>query len=551
MFYIILSIAIAIICIYLISKKVHKIRTKKLKQKLLSSWSKSSNIEYLENDFKYISGYFQSEFNNGEFYIDDTTWNDIGMEDVFKKMNNTSSFVGESYLYYLLKKPEFQSQLLDNRRILIDLFSKDKTLRTNIQISLLKLGRDRLISVFDFVSLKRKGKLWQSILYRILSLFALLSLSVVAYDRTLGLKLVVIAFITNLLVYYISMIKIGLDLKVINNIAHLINCCKEISNNNNVEIKEYTDRLSSLYKKVKHINKKTLTVSYNNQNELAQYVKIFLLTEIVNYHKITKSIFEFKEEIMEIYSMLGELDALVSVASYRDSLNYYSIPKLSNTNKPYLNIKDVYHPLIDDPVSNSIDTKKSVLITGSNASGKSTFLKSVTINALLAQTISLSLSKYHESSYFKILTSMALSDNISKGESYYIAEIKSIKRIVDSLSTDIPTLCFVDEVLRGTNTIERISASSKILEYLSNNNCLCFTATHDIELALILKDSFNNYHFKEEFINNNIHFDYKLYIGKSQTRNAIKLLKVIGFDNDIIESAEKLAKKYELTGIWS
>lgn len=550
MFYIALSITIIIGCVYFVSKQVQKTRTKKLKERLLLSWSKNSDIEYKENDFKYISRYFQSKFNNDDFYIDDITWNDIGMEDVFKKMNNTSSFVGESYLYYMLRKPEFKLELLDNRRVLIDLFSKDSVLRTNIQISLLKLGRDRFIDVVDYVSSKSKGKLWQSILYRILSIFALLSLSVIAYDVALGSKLLVAAFIINLLVYHIAMIKIGVDLKVINNIAQLINCCKEISKHSNIEIKEHADKLSDLYQKVKNINNKTLTVAYNNQNELAQYIKIFLLTEIVNYHKITKSIFEFKKEIMEIYSVLGELDALISVASYRDSLSYYSIPKLSNSNKPYLNIKNMYHPLIDDTVANSVDARKSVLITGSNASGKSTFLKSVTINALLAQTISLSLSKYHESSYFKILTSMALSDNIFKGESYYIAEIKSIKRIVDSLSADIPTLCFVDEVLRGTNTVERISASSKILEYLSSSNCLCFTATHDIELASILKDRFNNYHFKEEFIDNNIHFDYKLYSGKSQTRNAIKLLKVIGFDDDIIESAEKLARQYDLTGTW-
>lgn len=550
MFYIILSIAIIILFVFLILKKVNKIKTRKIIQKLISSWGKSSNLKYKQDDFKYISKYFQNKSNSNDFYIDDTTWNDLDMESIFKKINRTISFVGESFLYYLLRKPEFKPEILESRHVIVDLFSKNETLRTDIQKSLLKLGRDRSINITDYLDFKTQGKVWKTVLYRLLSLFALISLSITSYDKELGIKLMLTAFIINLLVYHLAMLKIGTDLKVINNIANLINCCNEISIHDNPEIKEYTNKLKKLYKKVKSINNKTLSVAYNNNNELMQYVKIFLLTEIVNYNKITKFILKFKKEILEIYSILGEIDALISVASYRDSLKYYSIPKLSDTKDPFLNIENVYHPLINKPVSNSIHSTKSVLVTGSNASGKSTFLKSVAINAILAQTINISMSKSHESSYFKVLTSMALTDDISKGESYYIVEIKSIKRIIDNLNPYIPMLCFVDEVLRGTNTIERISASSKILEYLANDNCICFTATHDIELTSILKNDFNNYHFKEEFVDDKIFFDYKLYSGKSQTRNAIKLLKVIGFDDDIIKNAEKLSRNYELTGKW-
>ncbi|AFS78054.1 DNA mismatch repair protein MutS [Gottschalkia acidurici 9a] len=550
MIYVILSISIIILSFFLIYKKFQSIKRKKLHDELLTNWGKTPNVKYKDNDFKYISSYFKSKLNNNDFYIDDITWNDIGMDDVFKRINNTSSFVGENYLYYILRKPDFNDSLLKNRCIFIDLFSKDEDLRINLQKSLRKLGKDRLISILDYVFSKEKHILWQSILYRVLSLFAIFALIVTAYDWTIGVKLLVLAFIVNSMVYYIVMSKIGHDLKIINSIIKLINCSREIYSIKDTRIKKYADKLSNLYEKVKSINNATLNVSYNNQNELSQYIKILLLSEIVNYNKVSKAISKFKEEIIEVYSIIGELDALISIASYKDSLSYYSIPKLSNSINPHLNIKDIYHPLIDNPVSNSIDTLNSVLITGSNASGKSTFLKTVAINSILAQTINISLSRKHESNYFKTLTSMALSDNILKGESYYIVEIKSIKRIIDNLNDDIPTLCFVDEVLRGTNTIERIAASSKILEYLSKNNALCFAATHDIELASILKNEFNNYHFREEFIDNHIAFDYKLYHGKSQTKNAIKLLSVIGFNDDIIENAEATAKNYELTGSW-
>lgn len=544
-----LAIIVATLCALLIFKKIQNIRVKRLDKQLLENWGKSSDIDYRERDLSYISDYFKSKLNS-DFYIDDITWSDIDMNSVFKKMNNTSSFIGESLLYDFLRKPKFKKELLDNRGALIDIFSKDSSLRVNVQKSLLKLGRDRTISIIDYVSLKEKSNVWKSVIYRGLSLFAIISLSLIAYDSILGFKLVFTAFIINIAAYYLAMMKISSDLKVINSIANLVNCCREVSKYESSELREYTDKLSELYDKVKSINSKTLTVSYSNQNELVQYIKILFLTEVVNYNRISREISKFKNEIMDIYKLLGELDALISISSYRDGLDYYSTPEISKSETPYLNIQDAYHPLVENPVSNSIDTSNSVLITGSNASGKSTFLKTLAINSILAHTVNLSLSKHHSSSYFKTLTSMALSDDIFKGESYYIVEIKSIKRILGSIRDDVPTLCLVDEILKGTNTIERISASSKILEELSSSNCLCFTATHDIELASILKNHFDSYHFKEEFKDNRIVFDYKIYSGKSRTRNAIKLLKVMGFDDSIIEDASILARNYELTGVW-
>lgn len=145
---------------------------------------------------------------------------------------------------------------------------------------------------------------------------------------------------------------------------------------------------------------------------------------------------------------------------------------------------------------------------------------------------------------------MALKDDIFSSESYYIVEIKSLKRIIDNINDDIPCLCFVDEILRGTNTIERISSSCEVLRYLGDNNCICFAATHDIELTHLLNDKFNNYHFEETITNKDIEFDYKLHKGKAQTRNAIKLLEFMGYDESIVSKADNRAKCFLETGQW-
>jgi DNA mismatch repair ATPase MutS len=139
---------------------------------------------------------------------------------------------------------------------------------------------------------------------------------------------------------------------------------------------------------------------------------------------------------------------------------------------------------------------------------------------------------------------MAMRDDLLAGESYFTAEVKSLKRIID-LMQKYHCTCFIDEILRGTNTIERIAASTAVLEYLHSQDCLCIVASHDIELTNILADKFDNYHFCEQIANDEVNFDYKLKSGPSTTRNAIKLLSLLGFDPEIVKSAENLSFEYD------
>ena len=111
-------------------------------------------------------------------------------------------------------------------------------------------------------------------------------------------------------------------------------------------------------------------------------------------------------------------------------------------------------------------------------------------------------------------------------------------------------ICFVDEVLRGTNTTERIAASSQILKSFAENGVLCFAATHDLELTELLKNHFDNYHFEESVTENDILFNYKLQTGKAATKNAIRLLQLMGYAESIIESANEQAAYFEENGAW-
>lgn len=236
------------------------------------------------------------------------------------------------------------------------------------------------------------------------------------------------------------------------------------------------------------------------------------------------------------------------MGEYRTCLGAYCLPEAASQK---YEAKQLYHPLLSDPVKNDVDIKRSVLITGSNASGKSTFLKTVAVNAILAQSIHTVCADSYKADCFRVFSSITLKDNIFEGDSYYMTEIKSIKRILDASKEEgAPVLAFVDEVLRGTNTPERIAASGIILQKLAHNTGFCFAATHDLELTEILKHYYDNVHFEETIKEGDIVFPYRLQEGPATTRNAIALLKIMGYDNTITQKAQNQAEHFEITRKW-
>ena len=215
-----------------------------------------------------------------------------------------------------------------------------------------------------------------------------------------------------------------------------------------------------------------------------------------------------------------------------------------------IDVEELYHPLLTHPVANSLYAEGGILLTGSNASGKSTFMKNMAVNAILAQALNTSLSKRYRGVVCRIMTSMALRDNLAQGESYFVVEVKSLKRILEASREKTPLLCVIDEVLRGTNTTERIAASESVLAALRRANVLCFAATHDTELTYLLEDLYTNYHFEEQITAQSISFPYRLEQGPARGKNAIALLGNMGIDEKIVKQAERRAAEFEATGSW-
>lgn len=538
---------------FLISLYGQMTRLKNIKKEIISSYGKEIDISEADFKSKSVSSYFRNK--KQENIIDDITWNDLGMDDIFKKINNTRSTAGNELLYDILRRPLSDSTELRKRDNLIEYFRDNPEERFNLQYALAKLGKSNDLYTTNCLFNEDDENKSKLLKYRVLSKLPLISLILIFVN-----KLFIFALVASLLTnVYISLThgKTKYDAEGFGYIIRLINTARNIKNMKINELDKNLKDISYELDCVKKIRKKQVNTDPNSMlselNMLSEYFNMLFLEEFINYEKVKNTIIKNAEYLKVIYEYVGTIDALISVASYRDSLNYFTTPNLIMSKSKEDNILeflDIYHPLIKNPVSNSGQFNKSALITGSNASGKSTFIKTIAINAIISQSIFTSCAREYNSSYFNIYTSMALKDDILSSESYYIVEIKSLKRILDNINKELPSLCFVDEILRGTNTVERISSSCEVLNYMVNGNCICFAATHDIELTHLLEDKYDNYHFEENISNNDIKFDYKLHEGRAESRNAIKLLGFIGYDKNIVRRAEERAEKFILKGKW-
>jgi DNA mismatch repair ATPase MutS len=322
------------------------------------------------------------------------------------------------------------------------------------------------------------------------------------------------------------------------------------------DMDSYTNLLKESQSKFKGFDKNSNMVLRMNSSVgslggvIFEYVKMLTHIDIIKFNNMLKIVQDNEQKIFELASAVGYIDAVIAIVYFRAALLYYCTPNLDMDST--FSIKDGFHPALSNPVPNSFSQKRGMLLTGSNASGKSTFLKMTAINAILAQTIHTCAANEYTGGYYRIYSSMSLRDNLDNGESYYIVEIKALKRIMDEAAktSSTPVLCFVDEVLRGTNTVERIAASAQILDKLSGSGVICFAATHDIELTHLLENKYDNFHFEEEVQNGDVLFSYHLLKGRSHTRNAIKLLEIIGFSDDIISKADDMAKNFLEKGEW-
>ncbi|MDI6618811.1 MAG: MutS family DNA mismatch repair protein [Clostridiales bacterium] len=520
----------------------YRINSMKMLMDIRENWGKKKERK---RNFSEISSFFITAKHDDVFLIDDQTFGDLNMDDVFAVLDRTFTEPGSSVLYNMLRTLIFNGGLLEKRRDAIYAFQKDQDLREKVAMCLYKLGRQRQNDTVSFLWGEMPALPPIRILYNILAYAAFLSpLMFLILGGKALVYVIAPIFIVNLSIHYKVKGKIMAELSSIRYVTSMIRASYRIGKIKYAEkecnlIKEYVGILKKYASVCKGIAKKSGYIAPLGLDSIYEYVNIFYLKEVRNFYSAVNDIKKYRNILQDMYIKIGEIDALLSVASYRADIKYVE-PVLKNEGA-FIYAENIRHPLLNDPVPNSIAiNKEGIIVTGSNMSGKSTFLRTLAINAVFAQTICTCLASSYDASFLRVMTSISRSDNIIGGKSYYLAEVEALLRIIKESGKEIPLLCIIDELFRGTNSVERISASAQILKYLVERNTLVIIATHDLELTKLVGNLYECYYFSERMEAKGLNFDFKLKRGVSQNRNAVKLMKYLGYPEEIINGTNEI-----------
>jgi len=244
-----------------------------------------------------------------------------------------------------------------------------------------------------------------------------------------------------------------------------------------------------------------------------------------------------KPRISKWFNALGEMEAVCSIATLTFNHPLWAFPVMRAEEGTFI-AEDIGHPLIADSkrVTSSFSTSgkgKIALITGSNMAGKSTFLRAAGVNIVLAMmgapvcAKSLTLSRMH------VTTSMRVNDNLEESTSTFYAELKKLKHIIEAVNRNEKVFLLLDEILRGTNSLDRHTGSTALIRQLVRHNAVGMLATHDLQLAELgseYPENIHNYHFDVQVSGEELYFDYKLKEGVCKSLNASILMKKIGIE---------------------
>ena len=533
--------------------------------KLKANFGILNRKEYDPEKKNSYRAYFIKHQNDNSFSIDDITWNDAEGETLFTSVNNCYSSCGEEYLYYKLRNVNLDAtkEEIDTFVSQTDELIKDEDTRIKLQLAFAMLGKTGRHSVFDYISLLGNVKRIPLIVFFVIWLGYIGGIaSIFLIGPTAGICFLVTWMIVSLALSIYNKKTIEAYMTSFEYIVRSLKTTEKIVGMKIPMYEKETARLSELRKELNGIRTSFLSfIQTSNRMSIADLasgmlalLNSFIMIDLFLFNLMLKFVIDKEDTYDEIFSILGKIESQIAIANLKASFEDTCVPVFLDERK--IKAEDMIHPLVENCVANSYEAGRGMLITGSNASGKSTFLRCVLVNTILAETVYMACAKNFSLKRSYIYSSMSLKDSLGGGESYYMAEINSIKRIIDSLEEGNEIICFLDEVLRGTNTVERVAAATEILRYLDNPRVLSFAATHDIELTYLLEGNYYNYFFREEFKKEegsdteDICFTYKINQGRSDTRNALKLLEIKGYPKNMCDRAKELSQNFINTGEW-
>ena len=486
--------------------------------KFSDKWKEISDRgnEYLDKDI-----YYQSDLDI------------FGNASLFQYLNVSKTPYGKKYLSDSLKNIQFDDlslrqeavlELSNNLDLALDIeaaskFYYNQNKKCNSIVSLEELGN----KIMNKVSIKPFF-----MVLVIVGIINLLTLTVLSLTKVIDFRFILLGLIINLIISFLLRQTMYDSLDIIFDIDLTIDSYKEFLNitNYNVDAKLLKEYYSFINKNKLAINsfKKKSSIINSRRNIIVSILgnglfvfDYFCIRLYMGWQK------KYSLDILEYIKAIGRIEELNSLAVIGRVKEDICMPTIGLN----LEFEDLKHPLIpsNKVVGNSFKLDGLDIITGSNMSGKTTFMRTIGVIMILFNAGTFVNGKNFSSKYMKIFTSMRATDDICEGISTFYAEILRIKNMLEYVKTNEDMLVLIDEIFKGTNTIDRLIGAKGVIKHLSNKNVYGIIATHDNELCASVA---KNYHFEEAYDNDNITFDYKIKEGIAETTNAKHLMRLAG-----------------------
>lgn len=444
---------------------------------------------------------------NKERSIDEETFIDFEMPQILKKINFTYSEIGNEYLYNLFFR---ENNNLDTQESIIDKLNCQKKLAESIyQLNKLNKAYVPILSIKrSLLNISAKSCLLAG-LFLILDVVSIIAAIIDIENVYFVVIMLLLSILMNTQLSQKTG-KISLQISLINDMLQITNKL--------LKINIYPDSNQTLVmNSFIHLKKMTKTTYYFNKIKqfdifnILELMKSLFFIDIFQAVKLSRKVDQVQNDIMVLYDTC--------------------IPIILKDER--VEIVEGYHLLIEKPIKNTVVISNDTIVTGSNASGKSTFLKMLGANLLLAKTLNISFAKEFKYYPFALISSIHMKDDIMNGDSFYVKEIKRLKQITEFANKQ-KSLILIDEILKGTNEKERIIIALALMKYLFKCNSMTIITTHDIELTEVF-DQVDKYCFNDIKKDNKIVFDYLIKKGVCTVGNAIAIVKTLDFDQEILK----------------
>lgn len=519
-------------------------RRRRLLERLRAEWGRSTERT---RDLPEISHYHRVFAVDGESPLDARTGEDLDLDAVFAVLDRTESDIGQQLLYHRLRTTPTSDDLAAFEALMTRL-SEDAAARERIQVSLSGLrghpGQVWWLTQPGILETRR-----QDAMFPVIGLVVPVAL-VLTIIWPVSLVAVILGVIANMIVRYVTAPRLGPPLGPFRQVAPLLAAAEAVRPLVATCGLPVGSALSSDLAGMRRLRRIARWVGHDPMtsddltNVIHEAANMLFLLDLVLLFLASREIGAHGPALVRTVASVGTVDAAVSVASYRVGAAGWTRPVFESP-PGASTMLGLRHPLLPEAVPNSVELgpPRGVLVTGSNMSGKSTFLRTVGVNAILAQTINTCLATSYRAPVFLVRSLIGRSDDLTAGRSYYRDEVDAVLSLVRASRSSRSHLFLFDELFRGTSTIERIAAAEATLAELIHEDGrtpsphVVIAATHDRELVALLERTYASFHFADSIDAHGLSFDYRLRRGPARSWNAIALLEVCGAPPRLVERA--------------